>query len=71
MAAPLVFGFVGTDANVGAYFVPHIFAGTPFEQAPVLNASIEIDITVNRAKAKCVAGDNTFEVKMNEFSEPY
>jgi hypothetical protein len=70
-AAPLVFGFVGTDAKVGAYFGPHIFAGTPFEAAPVLPATIEIDISEKSAKATCVAGDYTFEVEMNEFSEPY
>ncbi len=44
-AAPLVCGFVSTDARVGAYFGPKIFAGTPFEQAPVLEASIQITTT--------------------------
>ena len=70
-AMPLVFGFVGTDAKVGAYFGPNIFAGTPFEAAPVLNASIDIQIGENSAYAKCVTGDYTFEVEMSEFSEPY
>ncbi|MBP6215623.1 MAG: hypothetical protein KA399_05415 [Chitinophagaceae bacterium] len=70
-AMPLVFGFVGTDAKVGAYFGPNIFAGTPFEAAPVLNASIDIQIGEKSAYAKCVTGDYTFEVEMSEFSEPY
>lgn len=70
-AMPLVFGFVGTDAKVGAYFGPSIFAGTPFEAAPVLNASIDIQIGEKSAYAKCVTGDYTFEVEMSEFSEPY
>lgn len=70
-AAPLVFGFVGTDEKVGAYFGPNIFAGTPFEAAPVLKASIEIEISETIAKAKCVTGDYTFEVEMSDFSEPY
>ena len=70
-AMPLVFGFVGTDATVGAYFGPNIFAGTPFEAAPVLNASIDIQIGEKSAYAKCVTGDYTFEVEMSEFSEPY
>ena len=70
-AMPLVFGFVGTDAKVGAYFGPAIFAGTPFEAAPVLNASIDIQIGEKSAYAKCVTGDYTFEVEMSEFSEPY
>lgn len=70
-AMPLVFGFVGTDTEVGAYFGPNIFAGTPFEAAPVLNASIDIQIGEKSAYAKCVTGDYTFEVEMSEFSEPY
>ena len=70
-AMPLVFGFVGTDAKVGAYFGPNICAGTPFEAAPVLNASIDIQIGEKSAYAKCVTGDYTFEVEMSEFSEPY
>jgi hypothetical protein len=40
--APMVMGFVSPDAKVGAYFGPKIFAGTPFEHAPVLVGSIEI-----------------------------
>ncbi len=70
-AMPLVFGFVGTDATVGAYFGPNIFAGTPFENAPVLNASFDIQINETSAYAKCVTGDYTFEVEMSDFSEPY
>lgn len=70
-AAPLVFGFVGTDMEVGAYFGPHIFAGTPFETAPVLDATIDIRINATSAAAKCVTGDFTFEVEMSEFSAPY
>lgn len=70
-AAPLVFGFVGTDEKVGAYFGPNIFAGTPFEAAPVLKATIDIEINETTAKAKCVTGDYTFEVEMSDFSEPY
>jgi hypothetical protein len=68
---PAVFGFVGTDAKVGAYFGPNIFAGTPFEAAPVLNATIDIQIDAASAYAKCVVGDYTFEVEMSDFSEPY
>lgn len=70
-AAPLVFGFVGTDEKVGAYFGPNIFAGTPFEAAPVLKATFEIEINEAAAKAKCVTGDYIFEVEMSDFSEPY
>lgn len=70
-APPAVMGFVGTDATVGAYFGPNIFAGTPFEAAPVLNASIDITMDDTSAYAKCVVGDYTFELEMTELSDPY
>lgn len=68
---PAVFGFVSTDETVGQYFGPNIFAGTPFENAPVLKASIDITITADKAVSTCVVGDYTFEVEMSGFSEPY
>jgi hypothetical protein len=40
--APQVMGFVSPDAKVASYFGPKIFAGTPFENAPVLQGSIDI-----------------------------
>ncbi len=43
-AAPAVVGFISHDPqNVGKYFGPKIFAGTPFENAPVLESRIEVD----------------------------
>ena len=70
-AAPAVMGFVSTDATVGAYFGPNIFAGTPFENAPVLSATFDITINETSAYAKCVVADHTFEVEMTDFSAPY
>jgi hypothetical protein len=70
-APPAVMGFVSTNETVGQYFGPHIFAGTPFEQAPVLNATIEIEMTNTYAYSKCVVGGYTFEVEMSNLSDPY
>lgn len=70
-AAPAVMGFVSTSEKVGQYFGPNIFADTPFEQAPVLDAKINIDITKSQAVATCIVGDFTFEVTMKNFSDPY
>jgi hypothetical protein len=70
-AMPLVFGFVGTDATVGTYFGPNIFAGTPFEQAPVLDAKIDIQISASSASSRCEVGGYVFEVEMSDFSDPY
>ncbi|MDB2673368.1 hypothetical protein N9Y81_00290 [Akkermansiaceae bacterium] len=39
---PELMGFVSSDPVVGAYFGPKIFAGTPFENAPVLDAQISV-----------------------------
>ncbi len=70
-AMPLVMGFVSNNAEVGNYFGPNIFADTPFEQAPVLDATIAIAITKDKAISKCIVGDYTFEVELTDFSEPY
>ncbi len=68
---PAVMGFVSSNPEVGKYFGPNIFAGTPFEQAPVLDASIEINISADKAVSKCTVGGHVFEVEMSDFSEPY
>lgn len=70
-ANPLVMGFVSTDENVGKYFGPNIFAGTPFEQAPVLSAAINIQIDNSKAISRCEVGGYIFEVEMSDFSDPY
>jgi hypothetical protein len=70
-AAPVVMGFVSSDATVGAYFGPNIFADTPFEMAPVLDAAIEINFDGVTAYSKCVVGGHTFEVEMSDLSAPY
>lgn len=70
-AMPAVMGFVSTDETVGNYFGAHIFGGTPFEHAPVLNASFDISITATGAKATCITNGYVFEVELGDFSEPY
>lgn len=61
-APPHVMGFVSTDAAVGAYFGPHIFADTPFEHAPVLLASFDFRFSGQAAWASCRVGETSFEV---------
>jgi len=70
-ALPLVMGFVSTNPEVGNYFGPNIFAGTPFEQAPVLDAKIEIQLSTTQAYSKCEVAGYVFEVEMSDFSDPY
>lgn len=70
-AMPAVMGFVSTNLDVANYFGPNIFAGTPFEQAPSLEASIEINLQSDTCFSKCVVGGFTFEVEMSGLSAPY
>lgn len=70
-AMPAVMGFVSSNETVGKYFGPNIFAGTPFEQAPVLDAKIDIQIKENRAISKVEVNGYLFEVEMSDFSRPY
>lgn len=68
-APPAVWGFVSADAAVGAYFGPHIFAGTPFESAPVLEATIEITEELPGAvKARITTGEWVFETRLSQLS---
>lgn len=63
-APPAIMGFVSHDAGFGSYFGTHIFAGTPFEQAPVLAATIEVETSAGRVASRVKAGDFLFEVEM-------
>ncbi len=67
-AAPVIFGFVSSSAEVGAYFGKHIFAGTPFEDAPVIVGTIEIEISAEHAKAKVEIPGFTIKTHLAEFA---
>lgn len=64
-AAPAVMGFISPNATVGAYFGPKIFAGTPFENAPVLAGDISVEDTGGRAVSVVRVGGVTFEVELS------
>lgn len=68
-AAPQVFGFVSTDANVGAYFGKHIFAGTPFENAPVIVGDIRICTSAEQASAYVAVPGFVFESTLTGLGE--
>ena len=63
-APPLAFGFVSTDEAVGNYFGSHIFAGTPFETAPTVNATIQITEENDSVSARLVIGDLVIETRL-------
>lgn len=62
---PMAMGFVSPDPKVGAYFGANIFAGTPFEKAPVLKAQIEIFHDLNSCGAQVVIGDITLRTTLS------
>lgn len=68
---PITMGFVSTNKAVGAYFGPKIFAGTPFEKAPVLDATIDVQYNGTIATTKIVTGGHTYEVTATELGSPY
>lgn len=66
-AAPAVIGFISHDPQtVGRYFGPKIFAGTPFENAPVLTAKIEVDTprAPGEASATVTVGGFVFKTSL-------
>lgn len=63
-AAPVLFGFISENPKVGAYFGPHVFAGTPFETAPVIAATITVTTTAEQASSRIEAGGHVFTVTL-------
>ncbi len=68
-APPLAFGFVSSDRAVADYFGKHIFAGTPFEDAPSVIGKITITTGVNQASALVEVPGFNFETLLSNFSE--
>ena len=66
---PELIGFIAADKKVGEFFGPKIFAGTPFEQAPVHEASIDIDTGDDYAAATVVVGNKTFKTRLSGLGE--
>lgn len=64
---PKLAGFVSPDARLAGWFGPHIFAGTPFEQAPALTAKIDVRIDGDRATSQVAVGGHVFEVTLAQF----
>lgn len=65
-APPVVAGFVSSNPAVGAYFGANIFAGTPFEGAPALDATVEISIGSGKAAARVEVAGHVFESELSE-----
>jgi len=60
----VIAGYVSANQQVGEYFGPNIFAGTPFEKAPVMTGTISVTSTDTTATAKAEVSGHVFEVEM-------
>jgi hypothetical protein len=65
LSPPAVVGFVSADEAVGRYFGPRIFAGTPFENAPVLVAEFDFEIGPESAIARVTMAGHVFETTLS------
>ena len=63
-APPTLMAFVSPATRVGAYFGPNIFAGTPFENALVLDGSIEIIEGDDEALSRVQVAGMNFETSL-------
>lgn len=69
-ASPTLFGFLSGDEKVGSYFGPNIFAGTPFENAPVMTGSIRITHNYANVAEAAIDFDNvSIQVKLDGLGE--
>ncbi len=70
-AQPRVVGFVSPDPVVGAYFGPKIFAGTPFENAPVLVGTIDVTLALaqKRASVRIAVAGFVIESTLSDLGE--
>ena len=48
---PRAVGFVSPDPDVAAYLGPKIFAGPPFEKAPVLIGPVDVTLSLSQKRA--------------------
>jgi hypothetical protein len=68
--APQLMGFVSSDEQVGQYFGPHIFAGTPFENAPVLQAEFKFTLLAPQSAAvRIEVAGHIIESKLSGFND--
>ena len=69
-AMPDVFGFIAEDEELGKYYGPKIFKGTPFENAPVLKANISITVDFpNIVSTKIETAGHVIELELSNFDE--
>lgn len=67
---PDLFGFICEDEELGKYYGPKIFKGTPFENAPVLKANISINVDFpNSVSTRIETAGHVIELELTNFDE--
>lgn len=67
---PDFFGFIAEDEELGNYYGPKIFKGTPFEQAPVFKAKIDVEVNFPESvSARIEVAGNIIELKLSSFED--
>jgi hypothetical protein len=65
---PDLFGFICEDEELGKYYGPKIFKGTPFENAPVLKANITINVDFpNVVSTRIETAGHLIELELTNF----
>lgn len=65
---PELMGFISPNLELAAYFGPNIFQGTPFEEAPGLEASIAVDHEGDACRSRIEVGGHLIAVEMTGLS---
>jgi hypothetical protein len=63
-APPALIGFLSASERVGRWFGPNLFAGTPFQDAPFLKASIDVTIGEAWVGARVRFGDHSLSSRL-------
>ncbi len=67
---PKIMAFVSESEKVGDYFASNIFAGTPFEQAPAMVGSIQVDVDFpNSTQARIQVGGFDVQMTLSDFGD--
>ncbi len=66
--SPKLMAFVSTNETVGNYFASNVFAGTPFENAPAMVATMDFTINMpSTAEVKIKVGGHDIHLKLSDF----
>lgn len=66
--APSIMAFISENLKVANYFGPNVFADTPFENAPALEARISVTHNEHSCAADITIGETSIQVTMDHLA---